>query len=160
LKIRSHRFGELEVGVDDEIVFPEGLVGLSARKRFVMLRDPDSEDLIWLQSVDEPALALATIHHSKLGWPYRIEMHPQDTETIKLGDPSDAEVFVILNRVAGAISANLRGPLVINAERMMGKQVIQHNPAYQVRQPLAGIDPAGELAGRPHAAAAKEASAP
>ena len=136
MKVRTHRFGEIEVGPEDVITFPEGLVGLSAHKRFMMLRDPESADLIWLQSVDDPNFALATIHHSKLGIDYKVETTPLDVASLQLDDVADAEAFVIINRVDGRFSVNLRGPIIVNASKMLGKQVVLKNPAYGTRRLL------------------------
>jgi flagellar assembly factor FliW len=37
----------------------------------------------------------------------------------------------------GQAYANLRAPIVINPERMLGYQVMPHNSLYPLRQPLA-----------------------
>lgn len=137
MKIKTFRFGEIDIEDDDVIRFPEGLVGLTRYGRFVMMRDPESVELIWLQSLDHADFALATVHHSRLATDYRVEVNPQEVASINLRDLDDAEIFVILNRVEGTFSANLRGPLVINTKEMLGKQVVLNNPAYSVRHALA-----------------------
>lgn len=136
MKVKSIRFGEIEISEDDVIRFPEGLVGLSDHNQFIMIRDPESADLIWLQSADHEAFALATIHAVKVGPDYRVEIHPQDIAALKLTELSDAEVFVIINRVDGKFYANLQGPIIVNASQMLGRQVVLINPAYGVRHSL------------------------
>lgn len=142
MKIRTAKFGEVECEEQDVLVFPEGLVGLGAFKRFVMFSDPDSADLIWLQSVDQPEFTLATVHSSKLGGDYLVQANACDIDEIELAEVSDAEVFLIINRVDGEFSVNLRGPLVVNAERMLGKQLVLNNAEYQIRHPLRVVDAA------------------
>lgn len=137
MTIRTHRFGDVEVRDEDVVGFPEGLVGLSSYKRFVMLRDPDAENVIWLQSVDRPDFALATVHSSFLDIEYRLEVRASEVESIQLESNDDAEVFVVINRVEGDYYANLRGPVIVNTRCMLGKQVVLRNAEYGVRHPLA-----------------------
>lgn len=145
MTINTRRFGQVEVSEEDVVTFPEGLVGLSRFKRFVMLRDPESANLVWLQSADKEDFALATLHSTSLGTEYKVEVTADEVESIRLDKPDDAEVFVVINRVEGTYYANLRGPLIINAERMLGKQVVLRNPAYGVRHPLqTGHEDAGD----------------
>lgn len=136
MTVKTHRFGEIEVSDEDIINFPEGLVGLTRFKRFVMLRDPESEKLVWLQSIDSADLSLATMHSASLLDDYRVELRPDDVASIGLDNSDFAEVFVIINRIEGKFFANLRGPLIIHSEKMLGKQVVLRNPEYQVRHPL------------------------
>ncbi|MFO0948673.1 MAG: flagellar assembly protein FliW [Planctomycetota bacterium] len=143
--IRTHRFGDLDVAEESVIHFPEGLVGLSQFKRFVLLEDPESPDLIWLQSADEPRFVLATIRASKLGQMYAVEIQDEDRKTLNLKDPEEAEAFVVLNRVEGKFYANLRGPVIVNIAEMLGKQIVLTNPAYGVRHPVDAV-------GQPHLA--------
>lgn len=147
MRIHSHRFGELDVPEETVFRFPEGLVGLGQFKQFVLLEDPESADLIWLQSVEEPRFALATVLSAKLGSEYTVDLQAADCETLKLTNAEEAEILVILNRVDGNFHANLKGPVILNVGAMLGKQVVLHNPLYDVRHAIAGITPRGAAAG-------------
>lgn len=157
MTIKTRRFGEVEVSEEDILGFPEGLVGLSSYKRFVMLRDPESENLIWLQSVDREDFSLATIHSSCLESEYHLEVRSNEVESIQLDNGEDAEVFLVINRVEGTFFANLRGPLIINTRRMLGKQVVLRNPEYGVRHALAASLPETDDAQGPRARTAQAA---
>lgn len=130
------RFGAIEIAEDDVLLFPEGLVGLSRLKRFVLLRDPQSAELFWLQSLDEREFAFACIHSSKLGGPFELDLSEVDVDALKLTSSEDAEIFFIVNRVDGAFTANLKGPLVVNAVKSLGKQAVLTDPRYEVRHAL------------------------
>jgi flagellar assembly factor FliW len=151
LIVSTRRFGDVEIGADDIICFREGLIGLTRLKRFFMVRDPQSSDLFWLQSIDEAPFALATVHVSKLGIDYPVELQPPEMQALELHDPAAAVVFVILNRLEGEFTVNLQGPLVINAEAMLGKQVVLHGSNFGPRhrlitrslaEPAIALDPA------------------
>ena len=141
MKLQTQRFGELEITDEDVIDFPEGLVGLSRHHRFVLFADPESAELYWLQSVDSPEFAVATVHSSKAGGNYEVELASQDLDALQTKDAKNLEAFLILNRVDKQFSVNLRGPIIINAERMVGKQVVLKNPAYGVRHHLQSAEP-------------------
>jgi flagellar assembly factor FliW len=154
LKIESFRFGELEIDEEHLLLFPEGLVGLGAYKRFVLLEDPSSPDLLWLQSAERSEFALATVHASKLGNSYRVELPAEDAAIVQREDPAEVEVFVILNRHEGQFFANLKGPLFINARTRLGKQVVLSDPAFSVREPLETVRPTPTPESEPLAAQA------
>lgn len=140
--VESYRFGVLQAAEEDLLRFPGGLVGLSHLKRFVLLRDSQSPDLYWLQSTERPEFALALVHRDKLAGQGEFAWEAVDTAGLALDDSADAEVFFILNRVQGAFTVNLKGPVIVNATRMLGKQVVLSDSRYDVRHPLTALEPA------------------
>lgn len=133
MKISTRRFAEIEVCDEDIVHFPEGLVGLASHKQFILLQDPESTDLIWLQSLDQHDFALATIHSSKLGPDFPLEVHPAELHSLRLDSPDDLAAFLIINRIDGQFFVNLRGPIMVNAQRMIGRQVVLQDDRYGVR---------------------------
>lgn len=134
--VETYRFGTIEISEEDILRFPEGLVGLSRLKRFVLLRDPQSAELYWLQSLDDREFALACLHSSKLEGQFELEPGELDLSCLKLESPKDVEVFVVLNRVQGTFTANLKGPVIVNPAKSLGKQVVLTDPRYDVRHAL------------------------
>jgi flagellar assembly factor FliW len=147
LKITTRRFGALEITDDDIVRLPEGLVGLSRLKRFVLIQDPDSPDLYWLQNVEEPDFTLAAIPAAKLGGSYAPELPKAELDGLGITDARLATVLVIVNRVAGEFYANLRGPVVIHPDDMRGKQIVLNDPKYSVRHLLQPVSPEMATAG-------------
>ncbi|QDU59545.1 Flagellar assembly factor FliW [Planctomycetes bacterium Pan216] len=139
MRLATRRFGEIDVEEDDLLTFPEGLVGLSRHKRFLLLQDPESKQLLWLQSVDFPEFTLATVPSQQVQLNYHIDVHPEEIRCLKLDNKSEAVVLLILNRVNEQFAVNLKGPLLLNPHRMLGKQVVLNDPDYEVRN-LVAID--------------------
>ena len=54
MKIQTSRFGMLDVPDKNLLIFPFGLVGFPACRRFVVLDAGDDSDYQWFQSVDDP----------------------------------------------------------------------------------------------------------
>ncbi len=136
MKIDTFRFGWLDVVPEDVIRFPEGLVGLSRLTSFVLLQDDKAPDLYWLQSLDQGEFALALVTNAKLGSPIDLTGEDVDLSALELDQPLDVEVLVVLNRVEGEFTANLRGPIVINPARALGKQVVLRDSRFDIRHPL------------------------
>ena len=59
--INTSRFGEIEVQDDQIITMPSGLIGFSEDRRFVIREDEAAKPFLWLQSVDNDALAFVMI---------------------------------------------------------------------------------------------------
>ena len=55
--LKTTRFGEMEVNLEDCFEFSEGILGFTEEKKFVVLDGPDDCPLKWLQSIANPDLA-------------------------------------------------------------------------------------------------------
>ena len=61
-------FGTGDIAEDKILEFPMGLIGFENLKKFAIIYDSDCEErskISWLQSMEEPALALPIIHPSE-----------------------------------------------------------------------------------------------
>ena len=61
MQITTTRFGTLAVDVDDLLHFPHGVIGFEDCRHWVLLADPGSSAVGWLQSAERPATALAVV---------------------------------------------------------------------------------------------------
>ncbi len=139
VKFDSIHFGRLEVAEDKVIVFASGLLGLPVAKRFVMLDEKEDAPFLWLQSVDEPALAFIIMDPLVIKGDYKINLKRHDVSD--LGEPKedDLVVLVILTAHDGddiRMTANLKAPLIINTSTMKGKQIVLQDDGYQIQYPV------------------------
>ena len=139
ITIPSRRFGTLEVPADELIHFPEGLVGLGG-SRYVVVRTGDGDSpFAWLQSADDPELALPITDPWAFFADYVLEL--SDEATAAAGLPSDGagvRVWVTV-RAAGDLQdfcANLRAPIVVCGGT--GHQVLNEAAGASVRARLFG----------------------
>ena len=58
MQIETSRFGTLTIEADAIVLFPDGIVGFPQQRHWVLLRESESQTLGWLQSVNDPELAL------------------------------------------------------------------------------------------------------
>jgi flagellar assembly factor FliW len=136
MQLTSTRFGTIDVPDDAIVTFPSGLVGLGGTRYALMARD-DTGAFLWLQSLDEPDLALPVVNPWDFFPDYALELTPADAERLGAHDAEETSLYVTV-RAAGepnGFSANLRAPIVIVGG--VGWQLINQAADAPVRAPLA-----------------------
>jgi flagellar assembly factor FliW len=152
VNIVTSRFGLVLVSEADLIRIPEGLVGFRNLTSFVQLPDPVVAGLSWLQSATDPDVAFGIVPPPLALNDYRVELRPGDRAALELDDERSALIFVILNRgEGGGLTVNLQGPLVFNAARRLGRQLVLTSSRYAVKYSLDGKGPSPTLLPGPKA---------
>ena len=136
--IATRLFGEIRVEEDKVLTFPAGLVGLKELKRFVLLDSPRDKPFRWLQSVDDPGTAFLTVEPTVFRPGYRVAVHKEDLARLGIGRRTEVLVLCIVTvqREPRRLTANLQGPLLINAESRIGRQLILVEGGYHTRHDI------------------------
>jgi flagellar assembly factor FliW len=135
ITIDNTRFGTIEVPSEAVVEFPVGLIGIGG-SRYVLLAREENSPFVWLQSVDEPTMALAVTNPFQFFPEYAVELFDAEADRIGITDPTQADVYVTV-RAAEALedfTVNLRAPILISKGR--GFQVINEAEEAPVRAPL------------------------
>jgi flagellar assembly factor FliW len=126
---------------DAALTFPEGLVGCRDWTTFVMLTDSE-EDLpvAYMQLVSDPRVRLLVTDPRLIDDTYNVTLSEQDRAELDL-QPSDETVLYSTLTIQddGMITANLLGPLVINARTRQGRQLVLTDSGYTTRHPVANL---------------------
>jgi flagellar assembly factor FliW len=130
--VESTRFGTLEVDAAQVIEFPVGLIGLGGSAYVLVEHDAESA-FRWLQSVEDPALALPVTNPWTFFADYAVELSDEDTERVGT-DQVAVWVTVRTGAELEDFSANLRAPILVANGR--GHQVINEAPDAPVRARL------------------------
>ena len=135
VNVQTERFGEIRVPAGEVFSFPDGLLGFADKKRFVIVQEAAYEPFLWLQSADDPNLCFVVVDPTTFMEDYRIEIKPSEIESIDLASVEEARVLVIVvvRENPEDITANLQGPLVLNAKKGVGKQVVLLTDRYHTR---------------------------
>jgi flagellar assembly factor FliW len=123
LAIDTSRFGTLEVDDNKVITFPDGLLGFSNLKHYILIDYKDTE-LKWLQSVDNPYIAFIVVEPTVLYPNYSINLDSITREFIQLKNNYDLTILVTIRVEGKKVIANLNGPLLLNATLMRGFQIL------------------------------------
>ena len=131
--LKTKNFGEIEIDEKNIIHFPEGILGFEEEKQFVMIKDEDEQNPFqWLQSVQNPELAFVIINPFFVFPDYDIVLSKSVQEKLKIEDEKDVAVYsiVVVPEDIEKMTVNLLGPIVININKKLGKQVILDDDRY------------------------------
>lgn len=124
MQIFTSRFGTVDVETDDILLFPMGIAGFEHVQHWVLLADADNDAVAWLQSVQEPSIALAVVSPRRFVPDYQVRVNRTQLNGLEMTATAEACVLAILARHQGQLTLNLKAPLVINLDGRLGRQVI------------------------------------
>jgi flagellar assembly factor FliW len=121
-----------------EVRLPMGLLGFERIKDYLLISSPAEEPFRWLRVKDDPSLAFLVLEPFFALAEYQPDIPQTDVEFLGLRGPDDAILYNIVTLRAGQrATINLKGPIVINRNTGLGKQVIVANASqYSVQHPL------------------------
>ena len=138
--IETTRFGKMEIDGSRVITFKDGPLGFPEHRRFALIQAANETIFLWMQSLDDPALAFLVCDPLVFVPDYQAQIRSDDVETLELQDLTDCRVLVIANKVDGYLTANLLGPLVIGAHSLLAKQLVLSDKRYGTRHRLVRVD--------------------
>jgi len=119
------------------IAFPDGIPGFEACRQFVLLASEAIAPLQRLESIEGTSAAFVGIDPRLALAEYRCRLSQSDLRALGADASTTLLWFAIISAEAdGTLTANLRAPIVINPQRMIGRQVIPDNGQYPIRHPL------------------------
>ncbi len=130
------RFGPVLVQPHDLLLFPQGLIGWERLKHWVVLKDRRAEALLWLQSAQDPLVAVAVVSPRRFvpGYQLRLSRHELQPLDYQKADP--VEVLLVLSRHGEQLTVNLKAPVLVNLRSGRGVQVV-HPDSLPMAFPLA-----------------------
>lgn len=137
MKIHSTRFGLIEIRDDAVINFPEGLIGIPGT-RYALIATSEDSAFYWLHSVEDPDIALPVTTPWLFFANYEVRISDADARRLDLERPEQADILVIVSAAQelAEFSTNLVAPVIIHAEKRIGRQIMNDVGGYLVRQPL------------------------
>jgi flagellar assembly factor FliW len=139
LRLETKGGGVVEVPEENVITMPKGMIGFPAHKRFVLLPHREGSPFSWLQSCEEPGLAWVVINPLLLISDYRVRVCEAELEGLAPTKPEHLRVFAVVNIPQGApekATVNLAGPVIVNDDKRLAKQVVLKQEAYSLCHPL------------------------
>lgn len=136
LTVNTKAYGTIDVDERQKIHFPYGIMGFEALKDFILL-DADQQPFYWLQSMDVKETAFVLINPQVFRKDYNPKIFPGDLEEIgiKKIEIENVLIFAIVTVPENQqkMSANLQGPLVINKDTKVARQVISLDPKWKTK---------------------------
>ncbi len=135
MQIETKRFGTLQVDEDRLFHFSQGLIGFESLRQWVLLPDPESPAVAWLQSASSAAQALAVVSPRAFFPEYRVSVSKRDLSPLKLRPDDRVYIVTTLAGHVGRLETNLRAPILLNLSRRTGHQIVVGDE-HAVRQEL------------------------
>jgi flagellar assembly factor FliW len=127
VKIKTSRFGELDIDSEALITMPGGLIGFPREERYLIVRHNPDSPFYWLQAVDNPDLAFVVVDPQVFKPDYQVALGPQVLEALEAKKEDEVGIFVIVTIPPGdpqGMTANLLGPLAINRQTRLARQLV------------------------------------
>lgn len=126
MTISSDLLGPLEVGNDELIRFPLGLLGFPECRSFVLVLTEQS-GLYWLQSTEHSTLTFLLLDPFLFFEGYTVDISDADLREMEVNGPDEVSVLAIVtlpDSRSTRPTANLQGPLAINTRTRAAKQIV------------------------------------
>jgi flagellar assembly factor FliW len=142
MKVQTKWFGDMEISEDKIFTFEKGIIGFEDFKSFTIIFDAEKEEttsIYWLQSTEEPALAIPMIDPRLVKENYDPIVEDELVNTLGQNiQDAQLEVFTTITvpEDLKKMTSNLKAPIILNTDTMRGIQVIADNDDYQVRFPI------------------------
>jgi flagellar assembly factor FliW len=136
LTLIGTRFGNIEFDVLDTITFADGLIGFPGATEYIVLNSREGSPFRWLQCTQEPGLAFLVTDPANYVATYAPPVNDLTLQSLNLTVGTPRLVFVTVNIPRGRpqdMTINLAGPLLINAEERIGRQIVLEDGAYTTR---------------------------
>jgi flagellar assembly factor FliW len=138
MNVASTRFGTVDVPRESLLTFPSGLLGFPEWTSYVILDHDTDAPFKWLHCVEESSLAFVVIDPALFNPNYQVEISPEARFEVEGNETDELSLVVILTVPSDdptAMTANLRGPLLMNPRTRRCKQLVLTED-YPTRYPV------------------------
>ena len=144
--VNSMRFGQLEVPENKIISMVKPVLGFENLKKYFLLEVDEIRPFLWLQSVEEPAVAFLVVNPLYIMKDYKIEINSMEIADLEIKKVTAVETYVIVTLPDNPqeLSANMQGPILINTENNLAKQLVLVNSDYRIKHMIfesLGVEP-------------------
>lgn len=134
--IATSRFGSISVDETRFIRFEKGVLGFPHQHSFALIQTGENSVFYWLQAVDRPELAFVVCDPRMVVPEYQAPIRAEEMAALGLEDLSNAQVFIIVNKVDDVLTGNLQGPIVVNVRSREAMQLVLSDRRFSTRHPL------------------------
>ncbi|RME00272.1 MAG: flagellar assembly protein FliW [Calditrichaeota bacterium] len=138
LTLEHQRLGTVEFTKDNIIHFPQGLLGFEKKKSYILVEREEYYPFVWMISVDDPNVSFIMVNPLIFLPDYEPNISKRELNELKIDSPQSLLMYVIvtLNRDPLKSTANLSGPILINKDKNLGKQLVLLDDSYSTKHPI------------------------
>lgn len=127
MKIKTSRFGELEINENVIFNFVEPILGYEHLQRFILVDNAPESPFKWLQAVDDENIAFPVTVPGYFGLDYQFTVPDQEARRLELTSPNELLSLNIVCIPVGKpedATINLLGPIIINLVNRKALQLV------------------------------------
>ena len=144
----STKFGQMDADQTTVLKFPRGIPGFETSTDWKMLYEenddgkPGDSIIFHLQSLATPDIILSLADPGDFGFNFEFVLSDSEIDELKLDDPSDLAVLVVLSNKSPSpqgrltsiqnVYANIAAPILINTKSHIGVQKVFTGPEAKV----------------------------
>ena len=135
MKFDTERFGEVSYSPEEVLTFPRGIPAFENMHSWILVGS-DENAVKWLQSLDDPELALPVTSPDAIQPDYNARIPEEELKLIGGTNPADLALLIVVSIPQSApwnMTANLRAPIIINLKTHKAVQVIALNEEYPIK---------------------------
>lgn len=138
MKVKTAHFGELDINEDQIFTATVPLPGFPDSRKYFFIEREKIRPFKWLQSAEDENLTFVVVEPSIFFHDFDPRFGAFDLKEAGLARQEDAVVMVIvvLPDDLTKMTANLRGPLIINVKDRLFKQVFIETDRWTVRESI------------------------
>ena len=141
MKIKTTRFGTIDIEEEKIIKMPFGMLGFPDKKKFIILQHQENSPFFWYQSVDDPGLAFVITDPFLFIPDYKVNLEVTLKEMSWNGDGNgrDLNLFIVVNiprGMAHKMTGNFIGPILVNDKVYQAVQIVLSNSPFTHKFPL------------------------
>ena len=138
MSVITTRFGDMQVSESKIIHMKGGILGFEQATRYLLFMQNKEIPFGWFVSADNPSIAFVVINSFVAEPEYEPVIPDSDAELLEITSPEDAVVLsvVTINSNPFSVTVNLAAPIVINAQKMLAKQIVLNDQRYSLQHSI------------------------
>lgn len=132
------RFGDFAYRESDVIEFPWGMPGFPDHHRWLFLTLDSQPSFVWLQSLDDPGIALPTANPWMIFENYDPVVPAYAFAALEIESVSEFTYLcvTVVSKGAHEMTMNLAAPIIVNLRTRKAAQITLEGSSYSLREPI------------------------
>lgn len=132
------KFGRVTIDRASVLTFPQGLPGFERCRQFGLVEVEEELPFVRLLSLEDPQVGFVLLDPRLVWTDYHPEISREDLQSLGITRADQLAIYCIvtLSRVPEEVTANLKGPICINAETMQARQMVLMDDRYHTKHSI------------------------
>lgn len=135
MELLHRHLGRVTYSADDVVLFPQGLLGYLKFKKYLFVKAENFLPLVWMISVEDPGVSAVLADPMRFCPDYAPNISKRDLNELLVENPQSLEMYsiVTMNQDPLIATANLSGPILVNQNKKIGKQLVLLDDRYSTK---------------------------